>query len=290
MTKLPRHKRVKDPPPMRLTPRDVEIIKAVHDCRVLQGEQLQALFFGSQSTASYRLSRLYQHGFLDRHFLPEMGGLANSPALYTIGKRGLEVLRDTLDGGPEGIRRRLGGQELSVTFLKHTLAINDVRIVITLAARQHGYHLETWLDDAELKADYDYVTVATASGRKKEISLIPDSYFVLQVPQGQACFFLELDRNTMQVARFKTKIQAYQTYVKSGAYEQRFHTRSLRVLTVTPGPKRLESLKQATENVGGDRLFWFSTLEALTPETVLDTPIWQIAGNQAMFQLIEASD
>ena len=58
---------------MRLTARDVEILKAVHECRVLRGDQLQALFFGSQSTASYRLSRLYQHGFLDRHFLPTPG-------------------------------------------------------------------------------------------------------------------------------------------------------------------------------------------------------------------------
>lgn len=64
MGRLPRNRRADEPPPMRLMERDIEILKAVHDFRIMRGDQLQALYFGSQSTALYRLSRLYQHGFL----------------------------------------------------------------------------------------------------------------------------------------------------------------------------------------------------------------------------------
>lgn len=286
MGKLPRNRRVEYPPPMRLTERDVEILKAVHDYRVLRGDQIQTLFFGCQSTASYRLSRLYQHGFLDRHFLPTLGGLASSPILYTLGKRGTDVLRQVLDCGTEGIMRRLGGKELSPMFLEHVLAINDVRIAVTVAARENGYVLETWLDDAQLKADYDRVTIVTANGRKREVSLIPDSYFVLQVPHGRACFFLEVDRGTMTVSRFQDKVKAYMAYIASGQYERRYGTRSLRVLTAALGPSRVARLATASGQVESRRMFWFTTLKEITIQTVLNSPIWLTMENETMQRLI----
>lgn len=287
MGRLPRNRRVDDPPPMRLTGRDVEILKAVHDCRVLRGDQIQTLFFGCQSTASYRLSRLYQYGFLDRHFLPTLGGLASSPILYTLGKQGTDVLRQVLDCGPEGIRRRLGGKELSPLFLEHLLAINDVRVAVTVAARENGYTLETWLDDAQLKADYDRVTIVTASGRKREVSLIPDSYFVLQVPQGKACFFLEVDRGTMTVSRFQDKVKAYMAYIANGQYERRYGTKSLRVLTITLGEKRLVSLMKATVDVGG-HAFWFAEHSGLVSETILTQPQWRTPKQRILIALIKS--
>lgn len=276
--KTPRNRRVDNPPPMRLMERDIEILKAVHEFRIMRGDQLQALFFGSQSTASYRLSRLYQHGFLDRHFLPTLGGLASSPALYTLGKRGVDVLRRVLDCGPKDIRKPPNNQELSPLFLEHLLQINDFRVAVTVAARSLDHTLEKWLDDYQLKADYDRVVIQTTQGRRRSVSLIPDGYFVLQVPQGRACFFLELDRGTMTRGRFRDKVLAYQAYIASGQYEKRYGTRSLRVLTVTSGPKRLENLKEEAEQAGGGRVFWFTTSERVTATNVLSQLIWSVAG------------
>jgi len=275
--KTPRNRRVDNPPPMRLMERDIEILKAVHEFRIMRGDQLQALFFGSQSTASYRLSRLYQHGFMDRHFLPTLGGLASSPALYTLGKRGVDILRRVLDCGPKDIRKPPNNQELSPLFLEHLLQINDFRVAVTVAARHLDYTLEKWLDDYQLKADYDRVVIQTPQGRKRSVSLIPDGYFVLQVPQGRACFFLELDRGTMTRSRFRDKVLAYQAYITSGQYEKRYGTRSLRVLTVTSGPKRLANLKEEAEKVNGGRVFWFATTEQVTAKRVLSEPIWYVA-------------
>lgn len=276
--KMPRNWRVDNPPPMRLMERDIEILKAVHEFRIVRGDQLQALYFGSQSTASYRLSRLYQHGFLDRHFLPTLGGIASSPALYTLGKRGVDVLRRVLDCGPKDIRKPLNNQELSPLFLEHLLQINDFRVAVTVAAREQGYSLEMWLDDFQLKSAYDRVVIQTSQGRKRSVSLIPDGYGVLQVPQGRACFFLELDRGTMTRSRFRDKVLAYQAYIASGQYEKRYGTRSLRVLTVTSGPKRLENLREEAEQAKGGRVFWFTTSDQVTQERVLTYPIWMIAG------------
>ncbi|HMN14372.1 MAG TPA: replication-relaxation family protein [Bellilinea sp.] len=284
--KLPRNRRVDNPPPMRLMARDLEILSAVHDFRIVRGSQLQALFFGSQSTASYRLSRLYQHGFLDRHFLPTLGGIASSPALYTLGKRGVDLLRRAVDGDPKDIRKPPDHRELSPLFLEHLLEINDFRVAVMVAARELGYTLELWLDDFQLKADYDRVVIEAPNRRRREVSLIPDGYFVLRAPQGRACFFLEMDRGTMTRGRFRDKVLAYQAYIASGQYEKRYGTRSLRVLTVTSGPKRLENLKAEAEEARGGRVFWFTTSDLVTDKTVLMGAIWQITGSNELASLI----
>ena len=284
--KMPRNRRVDSPPPMRLMARDLEILSAVHDFRIVRGGQLQALFFGSQSTASYRLSRLYQHGFLDRHFLPTLGGMASSPALYTLGRRGVDVLRRALDGDPKQIRKPPNHRELSPLFLEHLLQINHFRVAVTVAARNLGYTLEKWLDDFQLKADYDRVVIEAPNRRRREVSLIPDGYFVLKVPQGRACFFLEMDRGTMTRGRFRDKVLAYQAYIASGQYEKRYGTRSLRVLTVTSGPKRLENLKAETEEARGGRVFWFTTSDLVLPDTVLRHRVWLTVGGKEASELI----
>ena len=61
--------------------------------------------------------------------------------------------------------------------------------------------------------------------------------------------------------------------------EQRYGTRSLRVLTVTSGPKRLENLKREAEQVKGGRVFWFTTTDRITANMVVSMPIWLVDGS-----------
>src|SRR5688572_25453953 len=91
--KRKRHQRIIDPSPMRLTERDIAVIEAVNRFRVLKQEQLQALFFGSKATAQFRLEKLYDHGYLERKFLPVMLGQGRSPTLYVLDRKGAELLR-----------------------------------------------------------------------------------------------------------------------------------------------------------------------------------------------------
>jgi hypothetical protein len=240
----------------------------------LRQDHIQALFFGSRSTAQYRLSHLFQHGFLARHFLPVYAGW--SPTLYTLDTRGVEVLRAEYgDDCPLAVGKLRIGRE----FLAHTLAVADVRIAVTLACQRLGYKLLIWRGEAAMKTDYDRVSIRPSNGTSQQVSLIPDSYFVVETPQGRAHCFLEVDRGTETRHRFATKILAYQAYVASGQYQRRYQTRSLRVLTVTTSPKRLAHLKATTEQVGGGRMFWFSELSALQPESVFTAAIWQIGGS-----------
>lgn len=281
-TRLSRSRRANNPPSMRLMPRDLEILSAVAEYRILRQDQIQTLFFGSKSTAQYRLSHLYQHGFLSRHFLPVQGGW--SPTLYTLDTRGREVLR--VEYGDAAPTDKASIRDLKQEFLEHTLALNDVRIAFSLACRAPGLTLTTWLDEATLKVNYDRVAIRYPNGKRATVSLIPDSYCVIQTPQGTARFFIELDRGTMTTQRFAAKVLAYFAFVESGHYQQRYQSRSLRVLTITLSQKRLMNLKQVTEAVHGTQLFWFGKLSEIKAQDVFRSSLWRIAGREGVHLLI----
>src|SRR5260221_6982870 len=173
-----RNERGSLPPPMELTLRDTRIIEAVYQYRVLRQDQIHALFFGASHTASQRrLALLYHHGFLERRFLTVRASYLLSPTLYMLDKRGAAHLRTAL--GYDEIAWKPVDVQVGQLFLEHTLAINDVRVAITLACRAPGYELLTWESETDLKADFDRVTLRARTGQRRAVSLIPDSYFVL---------------------------------------------------------------------------------------------------------------
>lgn len=281
-----RDERLANPPKIRLTERDLDIVQAVYECRVLTTQHLQTLFFPSAHTAYARLSALYHHGLLERKFLGLYADKMNTPILYILDKRGAELLR--AERGIEVVWTR-DSRLLTTTFLEHTLAINTVRVAVMKACQTTaGISLLTWQGENDLKADYDRVNIRSESGRLVNVSVIPDSYFALQTPHGAAHFFLELDRGTMTTKRFKTKIVAYQTYYAGGGYVRRFGARSLRVLTVTTSAIRAENLRLVAEQAGGKQRYWFTALERVQPDTVLHDPIWQVATRETAEPLIAA--
>ena len=129
------------------------------------------------------------------------------------------------------------------------------------------------------------VQIATAVGTRK-VAVIPDGYFILELGERRAHFFLESDRATEANKRWGEKVQAYLEYTRSGQYAARYGARSLRVLTVTTGEKRLANLKRATEQAGGREMFWFSTVEQASEEQVLSAPIWQVGGQEGLQPLV----
>ena len=286
--RLPRHRRVEEPqrPPMVLTRRDCEVIRAVNDCRILSATQIEALFFGSRSTAQYRLSRLFHHEFLERHFLTVVSRPpASAPILYTVGKRGAQVLVETF--GYERSQLRLPKRAtLGWHLVEHLLKVNDVRVAVMLAARQDGITLETWLDETTFRAQPDYVSLTTKSGRKRQKPVFPDGYFCLVTPRGTARFFLEIDRGTELLSKFAPQIAVYEAYVASGGYQTRFQAKSLRVLVVTATERRVRSLMRVTQKVGGDRKYWFTTFDRVNTETILTGAIWQRLGSDMLLSLM----
>ena len=284
---LPRHTRVDQPSRMRVTERDVQVLLAVHDYRLLRRDQIQLLLFPSRNTANERLKRLYQHGFLERRWLPVEYGHGMSQAIYLLGQLGADLVAERRGVAKSTMNWKAAHNQVGALFLEHTLMINDVRVTFTIAAREGGYRVDKWIGETELKAVGDYVHITTSSGGTRKIAVIPDGYLALNLGHRRAHFLLEIDRGTVSNRRWRERIQAYLKYVESGKYAERYRTRSLRVLTVTTGQRRMANLKRTTEATGGKALFWFTTLEKVTPASIFRQPIWAVAGQEDIVSLIE---
>ncbi|MBI3732800.1 MAG: replication-relaxation family protein [Chloroflexi bacterium] len=278
-----------------MTERDREIVRQVHRFRLLTREQIERLLFApahgqthptKTSKASLRLKLLYQHGYLERIPTPVASGAWAWRPVYRLSAKGAALVAAELGLTPRHLAYwgRTDDHDhrpsaVSWLFLQHVLALNDVRIAITEAALAHGYRLETWLDDTTLKRQErrDSVLVTNSQGRSHRVPVIPDAYFALHLGDRRAHFLLELDRATMNHKRWKLRVQAYLAYVRSGQYQARYQTHSLRILTVTTTVQRLANLQETTRKAGGDDLFWFTTQEELTAQSVLSSPIWRLA-------------
>lgn len=279
--------RLAKPSPMVLTERDKAVVRAVADYHVLSQEQIQQLFFGGSSkTASQRrLVRLFDHRYLKRYMLPvrraRVGGvLIGSQILYSVDEAGIELLMDEF--GYEKGSWSPTDLDLSDNFLKHTMGLAAFGVALTVACRRTGCEVLVWKNEAAMKADYDKVYL-----KGQAVALIPDGYFMLKVPAGKIRCFLELDRGTMQISRFRTKVEAYNAYRTTQQYEKRYGTKGFRVLTVVPGRQRLKNLKAMTEKMGTKFEFWFAVASELTGHTILDAPVWEVAGHSGNFVLQE---
>ncbi len=278
---------------MVLTARDRKILHLLHEFRVTTREQVEALLFPPEdgqdhptktSRARKRLKLLYQNGYVERIPTPVGVGAWAWRPVYRLSRKGAQVVAEELGTTVAKLdywgRRDDHDQRTStpkLLFLEHALKINQVRVAMTLTAAKAGYRIERWLDDTQLKSQEmkDYVSVTSESGRHQQVAVIPDAYFLLNLGERRAHFFLELDQATMSNPRWKTRIRAYLAYIRSGKYQKRYQTHSLRVLTVTTSEKRLANLKTTTMRAGGGDMFWFATSEEVFSKDIFHSPIWQ---------------
>lgn len=289
---------------IRLTARDLELLAGVHSARYLTTPQIQALFwqdsrggrFGGAVACRARLKKLADAGYLRRIAPLVTYGTGKKPTIYALGRAGARVLGAELGVYPNDVDGQAKDAEASYLFLAHLLATNDLRIALHLAcARQPGVALETWVSEKELNAAgrRDYVEISGPEGGKQKTAVIPDAAFTLRRDTKLGLFLLEIDRRTVTVdsvfahRAWTRKVKAYLVYFASDPFRQRYGVQTARVLTVTTGEERLAHLKTATETVGGDGRFRFTTFdEATDPDTVLSAPIWRKAGADGRFALL----
>lgn len=297
----------------RLTARDKACIKAAYDYRALTSPQIDALLFPAtkgrtgtepSSRCRHRLKLLSrpqvsdhpETAFFYRGEQPQVLSEGRKHFVYFLAPRGAAVVAALLGCHVEDLDWRDGEHDVRSLFLEHLLATNDVRVAITRAASVYGLSLPVWRDERTLKRDHakDSVILTGPHGGQQRAAIIPDGYFVLEVGAYRHHQFLEVDRATetgmaSEWGRrdWSRKIAAYLEYHHSGKYLERYGTRSMRVLTVTIGEKRLANLKAITEKIGGRSRFWFTTFARLTADTVLTAPIWDVAGRTERSSILD---
>lgn len=282
---------------MQLTERDVKVVVAVYHSRFLNAHQIEAQFFSSRTgkvrsrkqACQRRLQLLYHHGFLDRLPMPVVLGQGRSPYVYALDEVGANLVATQLGIDRPMVAWKPADNQVKPLFLDHTIAVNNVRVVVHSLIRDHAYELVKWVEEARLKSAgmRDKVPYRVRGTRRTRI--YPDGYFAIRLPSAKqpAHFFLEADQGTMTNSRWQEKIQAYLHFRRSGLSHQHFNTRNFRLLTVTTSERRLANLKQASEAVGADRYFWFTSQDQVdiwNPSRLLE-PVWQVAGRTQMHPL-----
>src|SRR5436305_2232733 len=112
-----------------LTPRDLQILRAVERHRLLRSTHLTALAGGSPQTTLRRLQLLFHHGYLDRPAMQlDWYARGSESLVYALGRRGSEVLEADGEMRRGGVRWDTKNRNLSRGFLHHTLMVAEIMV------------------------------------------------------------------------------------------------------------------------------------------------------------------
>jgi hypothetical protein len=268
---------------MRLTERDKRILEAVHAYDgVLSFTQIQRLFFTGKSQTEQRLKLLYQNRYLNRPNKDQRRRLAQM--IYWLDKKGADLIA-SLNGTP--LPEFYWRKEPRWFQLEHDLAVTDFRLdMIQACQHDSDIGLETWIPESEFWAYPDKVTYSYQDKKLKR-NIRPDGFFMLNTGEHRMRYLLEIDRSTEDNPRFfREKILPGMAYIKSDAYEKRFGHRSGRWLVVTTGERRMNNMLSQAKQARVKGLFYFTTFDKITPQTLLQSPVWKRADRKDLVPLV----
>ena len=152
-------------------------------------------------------------------------------------------------------------------------------VALRVAAREEGYELLGWRYETDLKLKEEgelpkVVRVRDPEKAGRSIPVVPDAFFGLGTGDGKPHhFFLEVDRGTMEPARFRRKMIGYARYRIERVYRWHLGISGFRVLTVT---NRMSILLDAMSQLRPEQfltMYYFADMGDIVPEKLF-APIW----------------
>lgn len=245
-----------------LTDRDIRILEALEQFRLLTTRQLQRLHlpavpFGPHVSVSAAtrgttriLSRLEALGTVTR-LERRIGGAKHGSAntIWQLGATGERYLRTR-----RGLPRRRRFDEPGLTFITHTLAVRDVVALVTEHATPRGYDVLKIAVEPDCWREF---TTPTGTGTLK-----PDLFVITADAATETHSFVEVDLGTEHLPALLRKCRMYQRYFHSGV-EQEQHGLFPAIVWLVPTVKRAQDLQTAIEaarDLDTD-LFWVATTD-----------------------------
>jgi hypothetical protein len=274
---------------LRLTSRDLEILRLVHDYRYVLVDHVLALVPGNRRQLEYRLQGLFHHKYLQR-LLPPLAmrvGDDRSPSGSVKVTYGLDIEGASALARAEGISTdELAWEprhsERMQWFIEHRLMLSTFRAAIEVALRgRSDLELVEWRDEAEIR---DTVTVQYSDGKKRQHRVAPDAYFAVREHGKLRHFLVEIDRGSEEHARLLPKFSGLWWYCapESPFYRKFQDAKDVLILFVGTSEPRLEAMRRTLAKVDekqrGLRRFWFTTDHRYRlgkPESVIGG-IWDV--------------
>jgi hypothetical protein len=289
---------------MHLTDRDVALLLTVYKYRYLSFSQLTRLHFPSKRTAYRRLQLLADGGYVKTFTAPNI-----AERIFYLDKKGAEIVAGALHVDVEDLQwYRYTRAPKDYYFLRHFLAINDFRILITQACQNSPIQLLGFIPEYfGEKTVYGNVkkyirdNVCDIANKNAQYSHTPDAVFALGKDGNAALFFLEIDRGIEVVGDpekgLLKAIVFYLNYWVDGKYQRyqadfsgtpfkNFHT-----LIVTTSHARLRNIRESVTRLPfnpphAKRFLWGTTQTELTQQTLFE-PIWHSVdtGDQTLYRI-----
>lgn len=274
---------------MVFTSRDGRILEHINEYDgFLADYQVKELEFTGMRQAQDRLGKLFHNGYLNR---TNRNGKASFGAMiYWLTRKGAEHIAAST-GIP--IEELAWTKQLPHSLVQHNLLVNDFTFILEQACKQaERLELGYWINESAFRTNPDRVEYRSLTGKKAARNIIPDRFFYIVRQDGEKKFYsrllLELDVATHPNKRFADqKILPGIAYLHSEAYHRRFGSKSGRWLVVTTSQNRLAYLKETAERAAGREamLWYFTTFEQVSAESVLTAPIWLPGGKEAPIAL-----
>jgi hypothetical protein len=256
----------------------MSLVRDAWDYRFLIPEQVSRLHNISLESAMTMLNRLTEAGYLAA--IPRPVISTREPNfVYALDQRGADEIAAQLGTDRKAVLWRKYHNQVGRQYMDHRLAVNDVRIALTVGAQRNGGGMVRWLYEPVIRE----WQVDDPDGFAPPLRLRPDAYVHVAaegVSPRSIHAFVEVDMGTESHARFTSKIRRYLAYKASLLFRTRYGGRAFRVLTVALTQARASALRRGAEAQGGQKLFWFARLGNLT-QGALPENSWQIAGVDA---------
>lgn len=263
--------------PLRLTPRDLEILRAVYDHRYLSLSHVHSLFgthgeihrTTSDTNLAKRLRRLFTHGYVSRPKAIRSSGILTRELVASLAYRGARALEeeDRRNGGALRIAEKDWDKERSLGSIEHELLVSTFLVALRTAARrligERGLSPDWFTWTRYHERDTIKLEVTTRDPKKHQertCRIQPDGYFHFTVnangsPETRA-HFLEVDRATFTLSAMVSRYRRYYDWWRLRR-EEHPH---FRVITVTETAAHAESLRRAARVVGTKNSPWSALL------------------------------
>ena len=299
-SRFPRFKRASTVAPMRLTPRDHQIIRLIHRHRFLRSSQIAALLGGSEQQLLRRLKLLYHHGYLERprcqiDYYHQTG---SQRIIYGLGNTSRTFLKQEFYVDFREVSWGEKNRGVGRIFLEHAVLVSDVMVSLELACRKHDGIKLLYEDQLALRSERQPLQWRVKTPGGIRLGVIPDRVFALEYMDQigrpeRVHFFLEADRGTMPVIRsgltqtsFYRKLIAYEATWTQKIHQRRLGIHRFRVLTVTTVAARVKSLLEACSQLKrGHGLFLFADRTVLEKDPF--SRVWQCGKSAKISALLD---
>lgn len=203
---------------MRLTTRDVTLLRDIALSHTLTRDQVIALgYFKTVTRTNRRLKQLSDIGLCKRLDTPFF-----TQGLYSVTPKAADVLGDR-------VGTVMLGRTGSPRFIQHALSITNTRIRLMKRGAVN------WKFEQQLRRWF------FIAGTRYEVR--PDGLAVIDSERQIA---VEVDLGHVAPAKFEEKLNAYHAFVASGTCKEFWGVPTFRLLTLSPGKNRSESLAALT--------------------------------------------